>query len=325
VAADRRYREENDPDYVLPATDDEIETEDEGTEGEEEISILNDEAEKDLPEEVVEGKYKEKNSISPVKVTLTPSKEGEEEPVDQILTLESDGEEVHTDERTRKTPTLWEKSLLMTEQPDEYDSDDDPEYVPPAVIVDTDLEYDELLDGESYEISDTEMQELEADAKKDATELAPRCYMPIWVPVESPAERITRAKEQFAAVMEAKAKKAQMEVDTSGKDTDSNGKKDDEGKIDEDTVNKLTSMVGHMHLETGLTPSMKKLSVGAKTEEDCNDGSPKPRRERKKSTYAEAASPQAPTDTTDNEKDEKTTNKEEPSEPIEKKVDPTAS
>ena len=276
-------------------------------------------------------------------MTLTPSKEGEEEPVDQILTLESDGEEVHTDERTRKTPTLWEKSLLMTEQPDEYDSDDDPEYVPPAVIVDTDLEYDEvillflilyftlldivskLLDGESYEISDTEMQELEADAKKDATELAPRCYMPIWVPVESPAERITRAKEQFAAVMEAKAKKAQMEVDTSCKDTDSNGKKDDEGKIDEATVNKLTSMVGHMHLETGLTPSMKKLSVQAKTEEDCNDGSPKPRRERKKSTYAEAASPQAPTDTTDNEKDEKSTNKEEPSEAIEKKVDPTAS
>ena len=58
VAADRRYREEIDPDYVLPATDDEIDTEDEGTDGMEEISMLNDEAEKDLPEEVVEGKYK---------------------------------------------------------------------------------------------------------------------------------------------------------------------------------------------------------------------------------------------------------------------------
>jgi len=321
VAEDRRYREENDPDYVLPETDDEINTEDEGTEGEEEVSMLNDEAEKDLPEEVVEGRYKEKkSSISPVKVTLTPSKEGEEEPVDQILTLESDGDEEAAEE-TRKTPTLWEKSLLLTEQPDEYDSDDDPEYVPPAVIVDTDLEYDELLDGESYEISDTEMQELEADAKKDATELAPRCYMPIWVPVESPEERITRAKEQFAAVMMAKA---QVEADTSNKDTDSNGKKDDEGKIDESLVNKLTSMVGHMHLETGLTPSMKKLSVGAKPEAESNDGSPKPRRERKKS-YAEATSPQAPTDTTDNEKEEKSTSKEEPSEPIEKKVDPTAS
>ena len=85
-----------------------------------------------------------KVSISPVKVTLTPSKEGEEEPVDQILTLESDGDQEPEGE-TRKTPTLWEKSLLMTEQPDDYDSDDDPEYVPPAVIVDTDLEYDEVI------------------------------------------------------------------------------------------------------------------------------------------------------------------------------------
>ena len=82
-------------------------------------------------------------SVSPVKVTLTPSKEGDEEPVDKILTLESD-EEQEVDGETRKTPTLWERSLIMTEQPDEYDSDDDPEYVPPAVIVDTDLEYDEV-------------------------------------------------------------------------------------------------------------------------------------------------------------------------------------
>ena len=82
-------------------------------------------------------------------MTLTPSKEGEEEPVDQILTLESDGDE-EVAEETRKTPTLWEKSLLLTEQPDEYDSDDDPEYVPPAVIVDTDLEYDEVSSPKYY-------------------------------------------------------------------------------------------------------------------------------------------------------------------------------
>ena len=182
------------------------------------------------------------------------------------------------------------------------------------------------MDGENYEISDNEMQELEADAKKDPAEVTPKCYMPIWVPVESPAERITRAKEQFAAkaaLMIARAKA--QEVDTSGKDTDSNGKKDEEVKIDGDTVNKLTSMVGHMHLETGLTPTMKKLSVGAKPEDDGNDGSPKPRRERKKSTQAEATSPQTPTRTTDNEKDENSTNKEQPSESIEKEVEPAAS
>ena len=58
VPDDRRYKEENDPDYVLPATDDEIESEDEGTQDEEDVTLLADEAEKDLPEEVVEGKYK---------------------------------------------------------------------------------------------------------------------------------------------------------------------------------------------------------------------------------------------------------------------------
>ena len=58
VPDDRRYKEENDPDYVLPATDDEIDSEDEGTQDEEDVTLLADEAEKDLPEDVVEGKYK---------------------------------------------------------------------------------------------------------------------------------------------------------------------------------------------------------------------------------------------------------------------------
>merc|ERR1712243_111356 len=53
-------------------------------------------------------------------------------------------------------------------------------------------------------------------------------------------------------------------------DTDSNGKKDDP------VVNKaVTGLV----LETGLTPSMKKLSVGSKTDGE----QPQPKRERKKS------------------------------------------
>ena len=83
--------------------------------------------------------------VSPVKVTLTPSKgEGEEEkePEEQILTLESDGDQA--EEKERK-PLLWEKALMMTEQVSDYDSEEDPEYVPPAVIIDTDLEYDEVI------------------------------------------------------------------------------------------------------------------------------------------------------------------------------------
>merc|ERR1712112_567262 len=84
------------------------------------------------------------------------------------------------------------------------------------------------------------------------------CYMPIWVPVESPAERLQRAKEQFASVVNDKVEMA----DTSGKDTDSNGKKD----------GPLTQVLVE---ETGLTPSMKKLNVGVKTEEGGEGASTK--------------------------------------------------
>merc|ERR1712121_565709 len=195
------------------------------------------------------------------KVTLTPSKEGDQEPQEQIVTLESEGEvqdESDAAKETEKRPQLWEKCLMMTEQPEDYDSEDDPEYVPPAVIFETDLEYDELLDGEDYEISDNEMEQLKADAGKDDNSLTPKCYMTSWIPVESPAERIQRAKEQFASV----TSKVEM--------ADTNGKKE----------SPLSQLLVE---ETGLTPSMMKLNVGAKADDGGDAASPKPRRERKKS------------------------------------------
>ena len=92
--------------------------------------------------------FREKTKVvSPVKVTLTPSKEGDQEPQEQIVTLESEGEGQDEGDATKeneKHPQLWEKCLMMTEQPEDYDSEDDPEYVPPAIIIDTDLEYDEV-------------------------------------------------------------------------------------------------------------------------------------------------------------------------------------
>ena len=48
-------------------------------------------------------------------------------------------------------------------------------------------------------MSDDEVTQLQEDAKKDAASLTPKCYMPIWIPIESPAEKIQRAKDQFAA------------------------------------------------------------------------------------------------------------------------------
>ena len=57
VADDKFYQEEKDPDYVLPETDIDVETEEE-EEDPEELSQLQKEAEDDLPEDILEGKYK---------------------------------------------------------------------------------------------------------------------------------------------------------------------------------------------------------------------------------------------------------------------------
>ena len=58
VAEDKYYKEEEDPDYVLPATDDDTGTEEEEAEGEEQLYLLNSEANNDLPEDIKDGKYK---------------------------------------------------------------------------------------------------------------------------------------------------------------------------------------------------------------------------------------------------------------------------
>jgi len=229
VADDKYYKEEKDPDYVLPKSDIEVDSDDD-EEDPEELNQLNKEAEDNLPEDIVGGKYKEKKVSSPVKVTLTPSKEeGQAEPKEEILTLETDdeeeGEKTGGEEKVVQ-PQLWEKCLLMTEQPDEYDSGDDPEYVPPPVILDTSFEYDEFVEEEEI-ISDNEVEMLKADAVKDLQ--TPTCYIPIWVAVDSPSERIQRAKEQFAGL--ASTDVIQVE-DTSGKDTDSNGKKEVDAGLD---------------------------------------------------------------------------------------------
>ena len=92
------------------------------------------------------------------------------------------------------------------------------------------------------------MELLKADAAKDLE--APRCYIPIWVPVESPSERIQRAKDELAATGITE-NAVEVFNDTSGKDTDSNGKKE---------IN-----------TSGLSPTTK------------TGKSPKPQRERKKS------------------------------------------
>ena len=77
--------------------------------------------------------------MSPVKIIVTPSKEGSEEVKDEVVQLESE-----TEGSVKDTPVLWIKELVLKEHAEDYDSSEDPEYVPPSIIYDTDLEYDEV-------------------------------------------------------------------------------------------------------------------------------------------------------------------------------------
>merc|ERR1712181_42994 len=116
---------------------------------------------------------------------------GEDEDVeeeDEEVTLVDDGEV----DAPRK-PLLWEVELLLTEQKDEDDDEKDPEYVPPSSCLEISLDYDEYSDGE---ISDDEVQALKVDMQ--AQPPVPSDYIAVWVKVDSPLERISKAKEEHA-------------------------------------------------------------------------------------------------------------------------------
>merc|ERR1712181_107176 len=146
----------------------------------------------------------------------------------------------------------------------DYDSGDDPEYVPPSVIYETDKEYDEYSD-DGDKIPQDEVESLLTEQKTPL--VPPSSYIPIWVPVSSPAEKIARAKEQLKESGEVDKEVSKSE--TSGKDTDSNGKKT-EG---------LTSVVKAVpkiqEAATGLTPAMRKMKVDNRaSSEDGRERSP---------------------------------------------------
>jgi len=195
VPVDRHYREDRDPDYKLPNTDFETDTEDEEENYEEEVELLLKEAE----EEIEDVKKKMTSPpISPVKVTLTPAKDEESEETneaDEIVTLVS-GDEDKVIQKPLSHP-LWVREMEMTEQNEEYDSDEDEEYVPPPVCLDSSFEYDEYLSGDDV-ISDEEVKDLLEESKVPVK--PPSAYLAVWVEVGSMKEIITRAKEEILAV-----------------------------------------------------------------------------------------------------------------------------
>ena len=150
-------------------------------------------------------------------MTLTPAKEnaGEEckdvEEEDEEVTLVDDGEI----DAPRK-PLLWEVELLMTEQKEEYD-EKDPEYVPPSTCLDISLDYDEYSDGEA-EISDEEVQSLKVDLLQPPP--VPSDYIAVWVKVDSPCERISKAKEEHGgSSADNEEHEGPAKGETSGKET----------------------------------------------------------------------------------------------------------
>ena len=98
------------------------------------------------------------------------------------------------------------------------------------------------------------MELLKADAAKDLE--APNCYIPIWVPVESPSDKIQRAMDELVAKEELAAKVITEAIVEVSKDIESNGKETE-----------TTEAV----VTAGLSPTTK------------GNKSPKPQRERKKS------------------------------------------
>merc|ERR1712142_1409103 len=235
VPLDGVYNELRDPDYQLPVTDVDIE-ESEVDDLDCEVEDLKKEASEEMSVELKDGKHWEK-VVSPVKIIVTPSKEGSEEVIDEVVQLESE-----TEGSFKDTPVLWIKELVLNEQAEDYDSSEDPEYVPPSIIYETDHEYDEYSDGGDM-LSPEELKDLLGDQESFNP---PSNYIFVWVPITSPAEKIARAKEQLSSEC-----KEASGAETSCKDTDSN-----------DVVTESKSKREELVKETGLAPMMSSLNVG---------------------------------------------------------------
>merc|ERR1719430_1009078 len=214
VPVDRSYKEDQDPDYKLPEDDkdwlSDLEELDEVEDNlEEEVKCLIEEA-----EEPVSESHRDAPVASPVKVTLTPAKENADEhknveEEEEEVTLVDDGE---VDAPRR--PLLWEVELLLTEQKEE-DDEKDLEYVPPSTCLEISLDYDEYSDGE---IPDDEVQALKVDMQTQLS--VPDDYIAVWVKVESPMERINKAKEEHADTSAEGEEREEVAVkrETSGKE-----------------------------------------------------------------------------------------------------------
>jgi len=255
VPVDNVYDESKDPDYELPETD--VEDEDDQIEEEIDIEELLKESKDDLPADLLNGSYKENSGevVSPVKVVLTNPTEEEKSEADVITDIVTVGDGSPVKPVANVVP-MWVRELREFEQGDEYDSEDDPEFIPPAVIIDTDVDYDEFSDDDPTLTEEIKLLVSEASAPLNA----PSCYVPVWVKVDSPEERIARAKE---AAQNLKLECPEQE--TSGKETE-----EDLGVAGSKDVKEVGKIV--MDIESGLTPLMKNVKIGAGLKSGLGEG-----------------------------------------------------
>jgi len=313
VPIDRGYKEEMDPDYSLPLTDDEEEFDKQETEDtnnseeqkaepatekgegdaneaqesagasqpettgdekqekpekpekldteiekditEEELKFLLKEAEEEIPEDLLEGKHRESapQLPTPEKITITNADSEEVEEVVEITTPEP-----------KKFPWWNLPSYikfienLQVDLPDEDVGQGDYEYVPPAVIFDEDLDYDEYAtDDDTIPADEVKDLQEEVDYVKDQDRdlgKAAGNYIPIWVHVDSVKDRKEKAVEDLArrekqrlekeealrAAQEKEAEKAK-EAEKDGKDVSEVGQ---EEVLDDQVAAKKLSLKG---------------------------------------------------------------------------------
>merc|ERR1712192_157071 len=222
---------------------------------------------------------------------------------EEEVTLVDDGEV----DAPRK-PLLWEVELLLTEQKDE-DDEKDPEYVPPSSCLEISLDYDEYSDGE---ISDDEVQALKVDMQ--AQPPVPSDYIAVWVKVDSPLERISKAKEEHADISADCECEEQEEISvpskTSGKESGADDKvgadiassstlesdaarkkslsgssNDGKLKLGLDASEEMRRNSSCSNMSAGSNPRRK--SVSGKSSCSEVEAVPKPQRERKESVASQ--------------------------------------
>jgi len=237
LPVDKWYNEAKDPDYILPETDTDYEedlvtSEPEPTENEEkteeneekakeegkeptasapvkekedldeELKLLLEDSKKELPEDLLEGKHNPSSEKipSPEKIVVTKP-EGDE--IAEIVTIEEP-----KPKRTIWYPVNYLKFVegLQAEAADldsDVESNVDPEYVPPAIIFDENLDYDEYDPEET--ITSEELKGLQDEVDMDLHKAGN--YIPIWVPVDSVKERVQLAQEEMKRLEEEREEK----------------------------------------------------------------------------------------------------------------------